>query len=57
MPGGEEATELLGESKQYNESRNLSIGGSIVWDVTVNLGLTSIFLSFFLDAPISCCSL
>ena len=36
--GGEEATELFGESKQYNESRNLSIGGSIVWDVTVNLG-------------------
>ena len=39
VPSGDEATEVLGESKQYSESRNLSIGGSIVWDVTVNLGL------------------
>ena len=61
VPGGEDATELFGESKQYNESRNLSIGGSIVWDVTVNLGFWTleilILLSFDWVALPSCFSL
>ena len=61
VPIGDEATELLGESRQYSESRNLSIGGSIVWDVTVNLGLwtweISIFSSSIGDECPSCFSL